>query len=66
MQNFNNVMLKMEAKVPEEELEKMKSELFQGIKEKTYDEDVESDMEEFLSSKDEVRKTSESIFSKKK
>jgi hypothetical protein len=66
MENFSKVMNQMQAKVPEEEMEKMRQEILEGIKETTYDEDVESDMEEFLSSKDEIRKTSESIFSKKK
>ena len=61
----------MEKNVSQEELEKFQKELFQEqvleqVKEKRYDEEVESDMEEFLSSKEEIRKTSQNIFSKKK
>ena len=65
------MMKAMEKNVSQEELEKFQKELFQEqvleqVKEKRYDEEVESDMEEFLSSKEEIRKTSQNIFSKKK
>jgi hypothetical protein len=65
------MMQKMEKNISEEDLEQFQKEMFpeqvlDQIKEKKYDEEVESDMEEFLSSKEEMRKTSQNIFSKKK
>lgn len=56
----------MEKNIPADELEKHKIDLLSSVKETAYDEDVESDMEEFISNKDEIKRTSESIFSKKK
>lgn len=74
MEEFAKQMKKMEEQVPQDELDKFKEEMiretqnqtFEDLKEKAYGEDVESDMEDFLASKEEARKKSESIFSKKK
>lgn len=74
MEEFAKQMKKMEEQVPQDELDKFKEEMiretqnqtFEDLKEKAYGEDVDSDMEDFLASKEEARKKSESIFSKKK